>query len=238
MSESQSEPARATPDVYGAAAYEALDAVRLVAPLLTRRGRIALIVGPRDTWRVESGYTFVPLELAGGAAHTDESDEAAVVRLSGERLGRRVRMVASAWTYATSARHAIDRRAVASESGPWPLVELIRATPGDDESRHTLRRVVVRVYRCDVLERERTLTAGDAVWWVSPAALRAAVRGAPGDALLDRDDIECADAAAHDIPENAMIYCPSEFAERYLLRVLAKYGEHIIGGEKAPGTEA
>ena len=48
--------------------------LRLVALAAVHGGQVLFVTPVRGNWREESGYTLVPLELPGGAAHEGEPD--------------------------------------------------------------------------------------------------------------------------------------------------------------------
>ena len=214
----------ATPDV------DVRPPFRLVACVASRRGQVALLLGERERWQVETGCTFVPLELPGGAARDGEGDLQALERIARQRIGPqlgRVRVMAGQWVYGPSVAHAIDRRPVGAGPEPQPLVELTRSLPVEDAGEMTLRPVVVRAYRCAF---DGTFPSG--LLWLGPGALRAAVRGMPLSDLLHMRSVECVLPDQDALPDDALVFVPSEYGERYLLRVAAKYGPEAVLGEE------
>jgi hypothetical protein len=208
----------------------ALPPLRLVAVVVAQRGQVALLLGEQERWQVETACTFMPLELPGGAARDGEGDLQALERIARERLGLevgRVRVMAGRWVYGPSAAHAIDRRPMGAGPDPQPLVELTRSLPVEDAGRITLRPVVVRAYRCafDGTFPSRLL-------WLGPGALRVAVRGMLLSDLLHMRSVECELPDEDAPPDDALVFVPSEYAERYLLRVAAKYGPEAVFGEE------
>ena len=204
--------------------------LRLIACAAARRGQMALLLGERERWQVETGCTFVPLELPGSAARDGEGDLQALGRIARERLGPEVglvRVMAGRWVYGPSAAHAIDRRPASAGPEPQPLLELTRSLPVEDAGGITLRPVVVRAYRgaFDGSLPSRLL-------WLGPGALRAAVRGMPLSDLLHMRSVECELPDQDAPPADALVFVPSEYGERYLLRVAAKYGPEAVFGEE------
>jgi len=66
--------------------------------------------------------------------------------------------------------------------------------------------------------------------WLPFAPLRAVVRGLPLADVLAVGGVEFAPAPDPAPPADALIYLPNEYGERYLLRVVAKYGLRAISG--------
>jgi hypothetical protein len=209
-----------------------LPSLRLVARAATADGRIAFALGPPPRWQRIPSYTLVPLELPGSAPPAGVPDGEAACQALGE-LGLAAEIVASPWTHAPSPAHAIDRHRWAG-ADPAPFLELARTQPVEQGAGVTLRRVAVRVYRArlaasapghaDPITARRLL-------WLAQEQLRALVRGLPlADlrVLIARDP---SDPAALDwLPDDALIYLPADYGERYLLRVLAKYGNQALFG--------
>lgn len=208
------------------------DPVRLLSLVIADDGHVALPVAGPDRWRDESGYTFVPLELPGGPAEPNESAERALQRIASARLGRSVRPLSSPWTYCPSATHAIDRRS-ATAGQLCPVLEIARAVPlTRDDSAPGLEPVVVRAYRASLTDA--TPLQRVSVLWLTPNALRAVVRGQPLGDLLALPDVRWQPAGETLPPDDALIYVPSEYGERYLLRAVAKYGwQAVIPEERA-----
>jgi hypothetical protein len=76
-----------------------------------------------------------------------------------------------------------------------------------------------------------------AALWLTPAALRAVVRGLPLAELLGRADVRCQALGGEQPPDDALAYMPSEQGERYLLRAAAKYGAPAIFGGDTLDTD-
>jgi hypothetical protein len=202
--------------------------VRLLSLVIADAGRIVLLIAGADRWREESGYTFVPLELPGGPAEPAEPDERALQRIATARFGGPVRLLPGAWRYGPSQSHAIDRRPATDAGEPCPLLEITRALPEEqDDLPPRLVPVVVRAYRGSLVGAGPLDTVS--ALWLAPDALRAAVRGLPLADLLARPDVLWRPASG-DVhpPDDALIYVPSEYGERYLLRAVGKYGQHAV----------
>jgi hypothetical protein len=68
--------------------------------------------------------------------------------------------------------------------------------------------------------------------WLGPGALRAAVRGMPLADLLAMRSVEYEPSKQDTPPDDMLVFVPSEYGERYLLRVAAKYGPEAVFGEE------
>jgi hypothetical protein len=206
----------------------------LVAAIVTQGDRLALIAAGRARWQATSGYTFVPIELPSAALDPHASLADAISRITEGLLGQLGRPLASAQLYGPSQRHAIDRLDAALEEPPLPVLRLERATAldsGADASPGTglaFRRVLVRAYRV-VLAGDARPGAGIAgILWGTPQVLRLAMRGLPMSELLARTDIRWQAGEDSPLPEDALAYVPSDYGERHLLRVVAKYGAQAV----------
>jgi hypothetical protein len=209
---------------------EATSALRLVALAALRGGRVLLVIPGATCWRAESGYTLVPLELPGGIAEESEADEQALARVVRVSLGVGCRLGATGWTYAPSARHAVDR-AAAPRGRRAPLAETTRLLPAN--AGHPVPRpLVARIYRGELLAEPRPAMCAAALW-LTPGALRAVVRGLPFNELRARTDVRWNALGGGQPPADALIYLPSEYGERYLLRAAAKYGAQALFGTDA-----
>lgn len=202
----------------------------LISLIIAAGGRVALVIGHRERWLPQAGYTFVPLELPGGPAEPGATDRDLVDRLARHWLGQPGQLVPSAWTYGPTAAHAIDRVRVApAGSGePSPLLRLERMVPEEPASGPGLRTVAVRAYRAALDGPAQPGPAVAGILWLTPEALRVAVRGVPLSDLLERDDVRAQLVEPPAELEEALIYVPAEYGERYLLRVMAKYGQGVI----------
>lgn len=209
---------------------------------------LALIVGGRERWREANGYTFVPAELPAG----DLSGEPVV-----ETLAQRVAAIAWRWlgcdasllpndaTYGPSERHAIDRLALATRDAPAPqprpLLHLERGVPldeleslesGDAPNRsapQSFRRVVVQAYRAALVAESRPGAETAGILWLSPQALRVALRGVPLAELLAQPGVAWQPAPHLSLPDDTFIFVPADRGERHLLRIAAKYGPQKLG---------
>lgn len=208
-----------------------LPPLRLIATAALSRGRIACMLGPPTRWQRIPSYTLVPLELPGYAPpNLMPDDEAARQAACG--LGQPVEIVSSPWTHAPSPAHAIDRhRWVGAALAPF--LELSRKQPSESSGGVTLRSVTIRVYRAQPSEPARPRDDPEiacGLLWPTPAQMRALVRGVSLPdlrALAERDP----DLIAWErLPDDALIYLPAGYGERYLLRVLAKYGNQALFG--------
>ncbi len=211
---------------------------------------LALVVGARERWREANGYTFIPAELPAGdlgenpAAETLAQSVAAIAR---RWLGCDAILQPNDATYGPSERHAIDRLALATTGdvptpAPLPLLHIERGIPLDElespesagsPNRNELppfRRVVVQAYRAALVAESRPgveTTAG--VLWLSPQALRVALRGVPLAELLAQPGVEWQPAPHLSLPGDTFIFVPADYGERHLLRIAAKYGPPKLG---------
>ncbi len=211
---------------------------------------LALVVGGRERWREANGYTFVPADLPAG----DLGEKPA-----GETLAQSVAAIARRWlgcdatlqpndaTYGPSERHAIDRLALATVDdiptpAPLSLLHLERGIPLDEpESPESagspnhnglppFRRIVVQAYRAALVAEPQPgaeTTAG--ILWLSPQALRVALRGVPLVELLAQPDVAWPPAPHLSLPGETFIFVPADYGERHLLRIAAKYGSQKLG---------
>lgn len=201
---------------------------RLISLVVAVDGRVALMVGHRARWLPQTGYIFVPLDLPAGPAEPGASDAAIVDRLAHYWLGRPAQVASCPWTYGATSAHAIDRVAPVASGAPGPLLSLERMLPVETAGGPGPRRVVVRAYRTTLSGPARPNAASAGILWLAPEALRLAVRGLPLADLLARGDVRAQLIAPPEAPADALAYVPSEYGERYLLRVIAKYGQEAI----------
>ena len=201
---------------------------RLVALAALHGGRALFVLQGAARWRSEGGYTFVPLELPGGPALDDMSDEESLTRIVLTSLGVQSRLVATEWTYAPSVRHAVDRSTVTREQVA-PLALTSRMIPVHDAREPGLRPLTARIYRGELLGTPCSTTHAAALW-LTPAALRGIVRGLPLAEVLGRSDVRGEPLGGEQPPEDALVYLASEYGERYLLRAAAKYGVRAVFG--------
>lgn len=218
-----------------------LDPLRLLALAIARRGRIALLAAGRAHWHVSAGTTFVPIELPGSVQEPEDTPHATADRLARHVLGRSARLIASRQLYGPSAVHRIDRLpAMAVDDEPLPLLRLERVAPLQVATTPTLRRVVVTVYRARLAGAPTLSTsAGDdgaaGLLWLSPDALRLAMRGLAFADLLAQPAVEWQPATSQGaagerapVPDDAFAYVPADYGERHLLRLVAKYGPEAL----------
>lgn len=215
--------------------------LRLLALAIARQGRLALLAGGRARWQRNAGYTFVPLELPGIVQEPLATPHTTADGLGRRALGRTARLIASRQLYGPSEQHRIDRLSALPDDEPLPLLRLERTAPLHVAATPTLRRVVVTVYRARLAGPPALTSAADAadgegaagLLWLTPDALRLAMRGMPVAELLARPEVEWLPAGlggARDelLPDDALIYVPAEYGERHLLRLVAKYGPEAL----------
>ncbi|HLY30390.1 MAG TPA: hypothetical protein VKQ36_05150 [Ktedonobacterales bacterium] len=208
---------------------------QLIAPLIMRDQRIALILGDRVRWRAASGYLFAPLELPGGAREADETPAHAVSRLAQHWLGCEADVFPSQHMYGVSSKHAIDRLTPTPDDEPLPLLKLERLAPieADSSAAYTeasvMRRVVVRVYLAQLCGEPGPAAHTTGLLWLTPHVLRRVTRGMTlADVLALEDQVSWQAASGFPFTEDdracVLLYTPAEYGERHLLRVEAKYG--------------
>ncbi len=214
--------------------------LRLLALAIARRGRLALLAGGRARWERNAGYTFVPLELPGSVQEPRATPHATADGLGRRAFGRTARLIASRQLYGPSERHRIDRLPAPPDDDPLPLLRLERTAPLYVAATPTLRRGVVTLYRArlagpptlDARSRAGDETAG--LLWLTPHALRLAMRGMPFAELLAQPEVEWLPASVArgteelTLPDDALVYVPADYGERHLLRLVAKYGPEAL----------
>lgn len=215
--------------------------------VVARGGQLALIVCGRERWREMNGYTFIPAELpAGEIAPETAADAPPHVALAIARrwLGCDATLMPSEAMYGPSARHAIDRLALAGDADaptPLPLLHLERGMPLDEpESEGTagmlgsggltpFRRVVVRAYRAVLAAETQPGAETAGLLWLTPRALRVALLGVRLADLLTQPGVELQAAPHVSLPDDAFIFVPADYGERHILRIAAKYGSPKLG---------
>ncbi|MGH2503441.1 MAG: hypothetical protein ACRDID_13125, partial [Ktedonobacterales bacterium] len=152
-------------------------------------------------------------------------------------LGARVAPLPTRWTYGPSPRHAVDR-AAALEPAAAPFLRFERMLPNDAQddadassgaTRRAPQQISIEVYRAALAE-EFTLDARvcAALVWTSVEALRTLVAGMRlGDALA-LDGVEARVAPGARLPDDLLLYLPSDYGERHLARIAAKYGSGAL----------
>ncbi|MGZ3583888.1 MAG: hypothetical protein ACXWP6_14580 [Ktedonobacterales bacterium] len=214
--------------------------------VVARDGLLALIVGGRERWREVDGYTFIPAELPGGELRSEAAGETlpqAVAAIARRWLGCDATLVPGEAMYGPSARHAIDRLALAADGdapAPLPLLQLERGMPLDEESAGNtgtrdsgslppFSRVVVRAYRATLTDEAQPGAGTAGLLWLAPRALRVALLGVPLADLLAQPSVEWQAAPHVSLPDDVFIFVPADYGERHLLRIAAKYGPSKLG---------
>lgn len=202
----------------------------LVAFALTRAGRLLLRCGAPDHWHPAAGYTLIPCELPGAALPTGADLTEGIPRLASRLLGKEARVRSSAMVYGPSPSHRIDRLPSGGERIA-PLLRFARLAPasaGDSASDKAPREQIVRVYLVTLPPALWFPTAPGMWLWLSEDGLRHAMRGLPFAELLAMPQVEWRTPPATLLPSDAFAYAPSEYGERHLLRILAKYGHAAV----------
>lgn len=201
----------------------------LVAFAVTRTGRLLLRCGGPEHWRPAGGYTLIPCELPGMAVSisADVADPAErIPKLAHRLLGADAYVQSSAVTYGPSPAHRIDRLPPNGED-ILPLLRLARLAPASGRCE-TPREQMVRVYLAAIPAQSRSPARPGAWLWLGADGLRHAMRGLPFAELLAMSHAEWHTPPATPLPDNAFAYAPSEYGERHLLRILAKYGHAAL----------
>ncbi|HEY7782034.1 MAG TPA: hypothetical protein VIC85_17730 [Ktedonobacterales bacterium] len=225
---------------------DALAPLRLIALVLVQEGHVALSLGRGEHWRVDAGYTFIPLALPGGAmddsarsalaVDADATLDARIERIGRAHLGQPARVRRGRWCYGASDAHAVDRRAVSAEDAPGPLLEVRRALPLDDDhapgiadvARPPLRSVVVRAYRVALAGPAMPGPETAGLVWLTLDALRRTIGGLPLADWRKLRGARCDIAKDATLPDDAFVYVPGDYGERYLLRAASKYGVEAV----------
>ena len=199
-----------------------------VALLVTREQRLGLALAPPASWHDLYGLRMLRLELPCAACSATDDVRGTALALSLTVYGQPAQALPTRWTYGPSPRHAIDRIA-ASEPETAPFLRVERMLPEESETGAPPRRITIEVYRAaltgEPLPNERA-TAG--LVWLPIAALRQLVAGMPISELLALPGVSMALASAVTLPADGVVYLPSEYGERLLPRIAAKYGESAL----------
>jgi hypothetical protein len=201
----------------------------LVAFAVTRTDRLLLRCGGPERWRPAGGYTLIPCELPGMALPTgaDPADTAErLLRLTHRLLGVDAHMQSSMVTYGPSPAHRIDRLPPSGEA-ILPLLRLARLAPMST-GVESPRELTVRVYLATIPAQWQPPAMSGAWLWLGADGLRSAMRGLPFAELLAMPHAEWHTPPATPLPDDAFVYVPSEYGERHLLRILAKYGHAAL----------
>lgn len=216
----------------------------LLGLLVARRQRVALVLGGQNRWHRAGPSQFAPLEFVGSNVARSETPGSVADELARRVVGVPCRLVSSRHTYGSTAQHAIDRLAPLPDESPHPLLRLVRGVPEDRgvaERQVGLAPLTVCMYHAAVDGELVPGTQTGGLVWMPLDALRSVVRGLPFGEMLMLDGVEwIPNPLAPPPDETAVIYCPSEYGERFLLRVAAKYGhEAVLSSEEAAnGTGA
>lgn len=198
----------------------------MVAPLVTRGRQLGLSLAPQADWHDLYGRLMLRLELPACAVTLGGDPLAEALALGRVTYGQAMTPTPTRWIYGPSPRHAVDRAAAPSAQAA-PFLRFERAAPqrpGEAPSATTI-------------ELYRAMLAGDAtpnprhaaaLVWLSIAALRELVGGLSLSDLLARGDVSARFATGITPPNGGLVYLPSEYGERQLLRVAAKYGEDAL----------
>jgi hypothetical protein len=191
-------------------------------------GRLALMVHGPERWQAMPGYTMIPVEFPGAMLGTGETLAETASALGIRTLGCPIRIVSSQTMYGSSATRRIDRVDIPPGEEPVPLLRVERMAPEEHEDGVALRPVHVQAYLAVMAGGAEPHLEHSGVLWLPPEALRVAVRGLAFAELLALEGVRWQPPIEWTLPENAFVYVPSEYGERFLLRALAKYGPHAV----------
>lgn len=219
--------------------------LRLLALAVVRQGRLGLLLHGPSSWQRTPGYTLVPAELPGGVQEPETDTEVALTALALRWLGQSARVRGSRQLYGPSAVHTMDRLAATAGDTPLPVLRFERSAPLYVAATPAVRRVIVSVYRVRLAGPPRPHAEAAGLLWLSPAALRLAMRGIPLADLLTHDGAQWHTSAGPDgaaapaaaLRDDAFIYVPGEYGERHLLRLVAKYGPEALFQGEDDGAE-
>jgi hypothetical protein len=210
-----------------------------VALLAIQRQRIALCLAPEPRWQDLYGLRAARLELPGAAHTADARPAAEALALGPATLGARVAPLPTRWTYGPSPRHAVDRAAAPEPADQAPFLRFERMLPNDAQddaaaassgaTRQAPQQISIAVYRAAMAEKS-TLDARvcAALVWTPVEALRTLVAGMRlGDALA-LDGVKAHAAPGMRLPDELLLYLPSDYGERHLARIAAKYGSGAL----------
>lgn len=199
----------------------------LVAVVVGRGERIALVIAGRERWVGRDGYTFVPAELPGGVVQDADRPDQAARRICAAVLRGMVTIRPSLRLYGPSARHAIDVLPTDGEREPLPLLRLTRLLP-IEVGAHMPHVATVRAYLAAAPHGVEPAPGVSGLLWLTTRALRTALRGAPLADLLAADGAELHVSSREALPPDAFVYVPAEYGERHLVRIAAKYGAEAL----------
>lgn len=205
----------------------------LVGIVAVRDYKVAMLLGGRNRWRTEGGYTFLPLELPGSAIPPDATPTSQATALARRALGCEAWLRSNGCSYGPSERHRIDH--LETDEKPAPLVRVERLAPvesDDDADIPHLGRVLVRAYLVEFQGDPQPPPEAAGLLLLPLAALRQTIRGMPLADLLALKGVEFVTLTGNDetLPANALVYVSGEYGERHLLRAVAKYGPEILEG--------
>lgn len=205
----------------------------LVSAVVVRAGRIALLARGPERWLSSPGYTLVPVELPGGSAHHLEPPSRAAARIAALELGVPIRTLASRSIYGPSRGNHLDRLSPGSEAEPWPLLRheravLVGAADGSDERLAT---VEVRAYLAASAGEPTLGNLSAGLVWASPRGMLTLLRGVVASDLISMSrHVAWWPNLALPLPDDAYLYVPADLGERFVTRIVAKYGRGVLEG--------
>jgi hypothetical protein len=199
-----------------------------VALLATRGQRLGLALAPQAQWRDLYGLLMLRLELPSAACPSGDDPQALALALGEAVYGRPATPLPTRWTYGPSPRHAVDR-APAADTERAPFLRFERMLPMERATGQPARLVAIEVYRAELMgDSVPDPQISAAILWLPIAALRQLVGGARVAELLALDGVTAERAQGTRLPDDGLVYLPSDYGERHLLRIAAKYGEGAL----------
>ncbi len=198
----------------------------MVGLLVTHEQRLALLLASQSVWQTRYGAQLLPLALPSCACPNDADCRALAFALAPTCYGQEAIPLPTQWVYGPSARHAVDRVAA---TGAEPFLRFERVSLSSDTSHAARETLVFAVYRARLAGKvSLDGRVAAAVLWVTVAALRSLIGGERVADVVARDDVTVQLAAGVSLPDDGMLYLPSDMGERSLARIAAKYGERAL----------
>lgn len=214
----------------------AITELAAVALLAMRGQQLGLALEPQTRWRDLYGRQMARLELPSVPHAADAEPQAEALTRAHVVYGRAASPLPTRWTYGPSPRHAVDR-SPASSPTTAPFLRFERMLPLDRETAQPPRLVAIEVYRAALADGGVALSPQTvaAILWLPLAALRPLVSGVQLGDLLAMEGVESERAQGLRLSDDTLLYLPSDYGERHLLRIAAKYDERALFATPADG---
>lgn len=200
-----------------------------IALLVIRERRLGLALAPQSAWQDRYGLRMLRLDAPGAAFAHGGDPLAQALALAPAVYGCAATPLPTRWTYGPSSRHAIDRAPAAPDEASAPFLRVERMRPVDAEAEQAPRIGFIAVYRAALTGPTIPVPSRtSAILWLTATALGSLVRGALVGDLLQQDGVTMERARGVGLPDDALIYLPSDHGERTLLRIAAKYGDGAL----------